>query len=254
MARTVSEIEESILSNIAANPVLSGVLTSTSKVAIWRLLVYIFSVAAWALESLFDQHREEVAQAITDLRPPYTPWLKQKVLDFQFGFDLPQDQIDYDNTGIDPDVIAASKVVKYVAIVELERGIKIKVATIIDGSLAPLPVDQLAALIAYVKRIKGPGVGFEIVNKVADRLKIVQRVYYNPSILDEQGRRLDGTDNTPVQAGIAAFLKAQPFNGQYIINRHERAVEAINGVVIAPIMEAQAAYESVPFEPFDVSA
>lgn len=252
MARKIDEIELQILNAIAVSPTLSTVLTSTSRVSVWRLLVYIFSVAVWALENLFDIHKAEVTDIIENTRPSYLPDLKNSILNFQYGYDLVPGQTFYDNTGIDESLIAASKVVKYVAIVELTRGLLIKVAGSTGGDLAPLTSPQAAALFQFVGRIKPPGVGIRIVNKVADSLKITQRIYYNPLILDNTGKRLDGSSDTPIQQATEAFLKSQPFNGQYIINRHERAIEAVDGVVIAPILNAEADYESVGFIPFDV--
>ena len=47
MARTIQEIQTLILQAKAQEPALNE-LNSTSKVAIWRLWVYIIAVAIWS--------------------------------------------------------------------------------------------------------------------------------------------------------------------------------------------------------------
>src|SRR6185437_7509442 len=115
MARTISQIQQSIIDAKNADPVLSLLLTSTSNVAIWTLWTYIVAVCQWTSENLFDQHVAEVNNIIATMKPHTLQWYVTMAKAFQFGYSLPADNDTYDNTGIDPSVITASQVVNYAA-------------------------------------------------------------------------------------------------------------------------------------------
>ena len=73
MARSIQEIQTLILQAKAQEPALNE-LNSTSKVAIWRLWVYIIAVAIWSLEKLFDQHRADIDKRLAELKPHTARW------------------------------------------------------------------------------------------------------------------------------------------------------------------------------------
>ena len=90
MARTIQEIQEEIL-NIKQSETVLDDLNSTSKVAIWRLWVYITAFVIHTLELIFDTHKSEVSQALKQLKPHTARWYRNKALAFQYGFDLLED-------------------------------------------------------------------------------------------------------------------------------------------------------------------
>ena len=67
MARTIEEIQGRILTAIASDQALSTQLTSTSKVAVFRLFTYIIASSIWLLESIFDNHKKEIDTALYEL-------------------------------------------------------------------------------------------------------------------------------------------------------------------------------------------
>ena len=87
MARSIQDIQQLIYAQKAQEPALEN-LNSTSKVAIWRLWVYIISVAIWSLEKLFDLHRTDINKRLTELKPHTARWYRSKALAFQYGFSL----------------------------------------------------------------------------------------------------------------------------------------------------------------------
>lgn len=252
MARTIAEIQQEIIDAKNADATLAA-LNSTSKVAIWRLWSYITAVAIWTLENLFDFHKAEVAQIIDDMRPAYIKWYVEQSKAFQLGYDLVQDDIVYDNTGLDENTVEASKVVKYAAANGIFRGVRIKVATIINNELNPLPAAAMTAFEAYMNRIKPAGIRLYFLNEIADSLKLNLTVYYDAMVLDINGKRIDGTSDQPVQDAIDMFLKNQPFNGLFVIMKLVDALQGVDGVVIPSIISAQAQYGSLPYQDISVS-
>ena len=82
MARTIEQINNEIIKAKESEPALAG-LTSTSKVAIWKLWAYITAFVIYTLELIFDQHKAEVLEALTQLKPHTARWYRNKALAFQ---------------------------------------------------------------------------------------------------------------------------------------------------------------------------
>jgi hypothetical protein len=162
MARTINEIQNGMLTAIASNEALALQLTSTSKVAIFRLFVFIVASAIWLLEMLFDTHKKEVDDIITQKFPHRPSWYRNKALDFQYGFALIADTDKYDNTGFTDDQVLASKIIKYAAITPSAGQILIKIATEAAGVLAPITPGQKASFEAYILEIADCGVKYLI--------------------------------------------------------------------------------------------
>jgi len=253
MARTIDEIQQSMITAIQADPVLAPVATSTSKVAIWRLMTRIFASCAWGVEMLFDTLKAEVNELIANLKPHSARWYATKAKQFQYGFSLIIDSDFYDNTGFTDDQIEDSQVVKYSAVTEGEDGkLRIKIAGISGDDLAPISGPQLISFTEYIKRIKDAGVKISIVNQVSDKLSLDLKIYYNPLIIDGTGQRIDGADNTPVQNAVKTFLKNQPFNGVFVLAYLVDALQKIDGVVIPHVNQCLTKYGTFSFTSVDV--
>lgn len=230
MARTITEIQQSIIDNVQANATLSPLLTSTSKTAVWRLFAYIVAVCAWTLEQLFDIFKTDIDEQISAKKPHSLRWYAEIAKAFQYGYDLVDEADYYDNTGIDDDVVAASKIVSYAAVVEQTRGVRIKVAKTVDTDLAALASGELDSFSDYMKKIKDAGVKLQITSGPADSLRLVLRIRYNPLVLNSAGARIDGTTATPVRDAIRAHLLNLPFNGVFSVQKLVDAIQAVEGV------------------------
>ena len=164
MARTIQEIQELIYQAKTQEPALNE-LNSTSKVAIWRLWVYIISVAIWSLEKIFDLHRADIDKRLAELKPHTARWYRSKALAFQYGFDLLPDSDTFNNQGHTEEQIEASKIVKYSAVVESNDGrLIVKIATESGGRLQPITEDQHNAFKGYIAEIKDAGVRATVIN------------------------------------------------------------------------------------------
>jgi hypothetical protein len=252
MARTITEIQDDIISRITATSGLAD-LNSSSKTAIWRLWTYVVAVTAWALENLFDLHKNEVTALINEKAPHSLRWYANKARDFQHGSELVHEEDYYDNAGLSEDEVAARKIIAFSAVMEQEKGLRLKVARIVDGDLDALLPIQLAAFEEYMSRIKDAGVNPLIIeSRPADSLKLTLNIYYNPLVLDNTGARLDGTDPNPVGRKVREYLKNLPFNGTMVLAYLVDALQQVDGVVIPHIEQAQARYGAIDYIAFDV--
>ncbi len=255
MARTITEIQDDIISRITATAGLAD-LNSSSKTAVWRMWTYIVAVTVWALENLFDLHRNEVNSLINEKAPHSLRWYANKARDFQYGSELVPEEDYYDNSNLTEDEITVRKIIAFSAVVEQERGLRLKVAKIKSddpNDLDALTPGQLQAFGEYMNRIKDAGVNPLIVDsQPADSLKIELNIYYNPLVLDSTGARLDGTDPDPVGKRIKEYLRNLPFNGTMVLAYLVDALQQVDGVVIPHIVKAQAKYGDLPFKVIDV--
>ena len=252
MARTIAVIRQSIIdAKNGINPMLPltgdnplAALNSTSSVALWRLWVYVTAVSIWALENLFDYHKAEVANLIGTEKPHTLQWYVGKARAFRYGYALAPDSDHYAVTLSDP----AANVVKYAAATELDTQIRIKAATTTGGDdLAPLSGPQLAALTAYMNRVKDAGVRMQITSGNPDKLRLALRIYYDPLVLDALGARLDGTAADPIKTVVGQFLTSLPFNGLFVVSLLVSALQAVDGVVNSEVVGAMATYGSLPY-------
>lgn len=253
MARTISEIQNEILDQVATRPEISGYLTSPSQAAIYRAFSYITAVGQWVNEKLFDAHKKEVSDIIAVQVPHKAKWYSMMAKKFQYGYDLVLDQDYYDNSALTEAQIEDAQIVKFAAILEVVPGLRVKVATIDAGDLAPLSAGQLAAFEEYMKRVKDAGVRLFVSSGDPDSLSLDLKIYYDPLVLDNSGARLDGTNDTPVPDAITDFLQnGVPFNGLFVLSEFIDALQAIEGVIIPELVSAMAKYGALPFQPIEL--
>ena len=228
-----------ILQAKAQEPALSE-LNSTSKVAIWRLWVYIIAVAIWSLEKLFDQHRADIDKRLAELKPHTARWYRSKALAFQYGFDLLPDSDKFNNQGHTEEAIEASKIVKYSAVIESknEGRLIVKIAGEQGDTLQPITDAQKQAFEAYLQEIKDAGVRLSVVNYKPDVLHLQMKIVYDPLVLDSNGQSIIHATK-PVETAIKDYLKRLPFNGELVLAHLIDALQQAEGVKIPHLVLAQ---------------
>ena len=239
MARTIQEIQTLILQAKAQEPALNE-LNSTSKVAIWRLWVYIIAVAIWSLEKIFDIHRADIDKRLAELKPHTARWYRSKALAFQYGFDLLTDSDKFNNTGHTEEQIEASKIVKYSAVVESpnEGRLIVKIAGEQGEQLQPITDAQKQAFEAYLQEIKDAGVRLSVVNYQPDVLHLQMKIVYDPLVLDSNGQSIIHATK-PVEEAIKSYLKRLPFNGELVLAHLIDELQQAEGVKIPHLVLAQ---------------
>lgn len=237
MARTIAAIQQEMLDSIAANENLAG-LTSTSKVSIWRLMIFIVAFSIWVLENLFDTHKKEVDDIIEAKMPHRPAWYKTKALAFQYGFALIPDTDKYNNTGYTDDQVLDSKIIKYAAVTPNAGQTLIKIATEAAGVLAPITPEQKASFDAYILEIADCGVKYLVVNHLPDILLLNLQIFRDPLVLDSTGMSiLNG--NYPVEDAINEYMKELPFDGQLVLTHFIDKLQKAEGVVIPHLVNAE---------------
>jgi hypothetical protein len=249
MARTIAEIQAQIIAAKEADPVLAG-LTSTSRVAIWRLWTFVVASCQWTLEKLFDQFKLDVDEIIAAMKPHSLRWYAEKVKAFRYGQNLVEETDQYSDEGLTDDEIAESLVIAQCAVVEQENGIRIKVARLVDSELAALSGDQMTSLEDYIKKVKDAGVKTLTTTGPPDELKLDLFIKFNALVLSSTGQRIDGSNNEPVQDAVKTYLKNLPFNGVLELDKLVNEIQEVEGVVAAYVVQATARYGSLPFSSF----
>lgn len=224
-----------------------------------RLQFFVVAVAMYLQQEIFTQLKIDTDSRIYELKPHSPQFYANLALNFQLGFNLLPDSDKFDNTGATADQIAASKIVKYAAVVKQDniygrRFLRIKLAKDVSGELAPLSNVELTAVRNYFERVGDAGVRLVIESLPADSLKAKLKIYYNPLILNNTGSRIDGSSSEPVQTAIKAFLKTLPFNGVFVLQKFIDAIQEVTGVETLDYEAGDIVvkYGLLPYAPVDV--
>lgn len=221
MARQISDIQQQMLDNIAADSTLGSLLTSTSKRAIYRLFTYIVAVAINALEQLIDIFTASVEATAAKAAPATAAWLQAQILKFQYSSTTPQVIQLIDFAPAYPVVDETLQIISRCSVTtNLSNNVIIKVAT--GEPPAALSSPQLSALQAYVNEIGIAGVIYNVTSEASDKLYVQANVYY-------QGQYSAVIQQNVVEA-IQNFLASIPFNGQMKVSDLEEAITSVEGV------------------------
>lgn len=244
MARSVKQIHNGMLTDIALNEVLSAYLTSNSMYAIFRLFTFIIATAIWIFESFLDQHTLEIDYKLANQKAGTLPWYRTMALQFQYGFDLVPDKDYFDNGTATAEQIEASKIIKYSAVNEAEDSSRVilKIAGEVNGVLSDFDDPaQVEAIEAYINEIRVAGVEVTIINYKADKLYLNLRIKRDVLLLTETGmNKLDG--NYPVQEALQEFMKELKFNGELRLSALIDKLQLIPGVLDATLLAAESSW------------
>lgn len=257
MARTISEIKKQMTDSFIGDPEIIARYELTvgnsfeqefSAVSIESILFGIVAFCIWTLEKLFDIHLTAVKDYIAAMKPHSKRWYETMSLRYQHGYGLPQDEINYDNTGLTDEDILASKVVAYASCADRPGGIVLKTARNVGGELQPLSTEQHDGYKSYIHLVKDAGVKIWYINAEADWLKLVINVYYDPLVLNAQGKLITDGTTEPARDAIYAFLKEQPFNGLFVPTFLVDRLQAAKGVGVPSLELCQSKYAAFDYE------
>lgn len=245
MARTVEEIKKDMTAEfmkmeaVKSRYGLDGSKSFAdcfSMASLENIIFYVFAVAVWALEKLFDLHRADVDARIEQLEPHTLRWYVSKAKAYMQGQKLVTDCDYYDTEGMPEQDIAAAKVVKYAVATESNTVVYIKVAREVDGNPEALTAGQLEGLTSYMNEIKDAGVSVQLRNEPADQMRISLLIYYDPTLLiiDANG---NGSQNgkDPVRETTKQVIENLPFNGMFRKSDLMAALQALPCVEVADI-------------------
>jgi len=260
MARTLSEIYDAIALEKAnmttlnswftdkSNPgsvlddhqTLLQDLTSTSKVAIWRLLLWIVTVATWTLEGLWDVFKTEVDTAINNQIPLTLPWYQRESLYFQYG-----DSLVWNATTLKYEYELYDETKRIITRAAANEGVgivSIKVARDNNSSLEALTASQKIAFTNFWNKNKGAGVLINIISEAADLLKLEYQIFYDPLVLTDHGNLIDDGGVFPVEDAINNYIANLDFNGRFRLEECDAAIRSAEGVIDFQRLSAQSKY------------
>ena len=243
MARTINDIQQSIITDLKANfPNLS-----VSKFAEWRLWTYMVAAAIHAFEVILDLFRQEVDDLTTKITAGTKLWYAEMCYRFQNGhtlvFDKATSQFYYEQD--DPD----SRIVKVVAVNEGYKTVSIRVAkTDPEGQIVPLSEDERKNLADYFDTIHTTGIPTTIVSTTADTIRYNLNVYYDPSVPSSAVRE-------NVAQALEEFDRFLSFDAVFYAQRLVDAVMHAKGVVTVKVaaLEHKTSTET-NYTPVDVRA
>lgn len=236
MARKITDIKDSIAGDFTRNEDVARAYGFTpgdsftahfSKASVESVLFYIFACAAWVVESLFDQHKQEVNDRIEEILPHRPKWYRDKVLRFMKNKALIEDSDIYDTGDMTEDDITAARVVKHAVATENKDAsiLTIKVAGENAGKRCQLSEETETQLAAYIAEIKDAGVRVNLVNLIANVFNCEIDIYYNPMLMPEEVE-------AECREAIKDYIENLPFNGEYTNMALVDVLQQIEGVKI----------------------
>ncbi|KAA6335611.1 hypothetical protein EZS27_016178 [termite gut metagenome] len=262
MARTIAEIKAEIAAQFMSDDIIrqkygfpEGAEFDSvfSKISIENLLFYIVATCTWTVEKLFDAHKQELTALLEQMKPHSRMWYATKAKAFMLGKALVTDTDYYDVSGMTDEEIAAMRIVKYAAVVEVGSVVYIKIAGETDGEPAPIPELSYEGFKDYMREVKDAGVMIEVVNEPAEYFRITMTIYYDPMVMDNTGMAF-ATGATPVQDTIKMFIKNLPFNGEYRNVSLVDALQKIEGVVIPELHLAETSRNGAEWQEVNAKA
>jgi hypothetical protein len=257
MARSIGEIYDEIIAEKNNNTVLNGLqpniddsqtllddLSTTSKVAIWRLWAFVMAVAINIHENVWDLFKAEIETRAAEV-PTGTPlWYYNEGLKFQYGYSLTWTGTQYVYSTLDE----GAQIVKLLAVVDIGFQVRFKAAKL-DGAGLPTPLSaaELSAFEGYIRQIKFAGTATSVTSSAGDDIKLNYYIKYDPLVLAPDGSLLQDPAVFPVEDAIDGYITGLPFNGVLSLMPLTDAVQAAAGVLDATLNTAQAKFGGLPY-------
>jgi len=258
MARTVQQIydaliaEKELLTNLSGlepNPESSQTflqdLTSTSKVAIWRLFLYVVAFGNHVIEVLHDRHVAEVTALKYTLITGTIRWYQQKAKEFQYGDALTWNGAQYVYTPIDTD----AQIVKRAAVIASGGITRIKVAKLDSDGITPIALTSAenVSFTSYMQSIAFAGINIIVISTSADDIIVNAVIYYDPLVMTPTGELIGSTGVFPARDAITSYISNLPFNGVFNKTELVDALQLAKGVIDPVLGDLSARYGSNAF-------
>ncbi len=217
-------------------------VASPSRVADWRLWLFIVSIGIWTLEKMWDAYRVIVETIVSSAQYASLRWYQQQAIKFQLGYQLiwQNDRFEY------PSIDTAAQIVQRAAAIENGNQVIIKAAKISGGIVVPLSSIELSAFRSYMFQIRYPGTSMVIISQSADLLKVYYDIYYDPQIPLATLQPL-------VESAINDYISNLSFNGELVITNLTDVLQRVSGVVNPVFISAESKYASLSYQPLTIS-
>ena len=208
--------------------------TVFAKVSIESILFYIVAFAIHILERIFDTEKDALVEYVENMRPHTKAWYINKLKAFQLGHLLNSDG-GYDV--IDP----SAQIIKYASLRIKSGELYFLVATETGGVPSKISDSNiLTSIWKYCERVFDAGVHFKIFSDNADTYRCKLLINYDPLVLDADGKRLDGTNDTPVVDAINGYFRSFPFDSEFSNMSLVDAIQKVEGARVVELFDSKA--------------
>ena len=237
---TFASLDDLVPNPDSAQTFLSD-LTSSSKVAIWRLLLWVQAVAIFIHEGFFDVFKSDVETRALEIIPATTRFYVLESLKFQLGDEL----VFIDGTFKFEDSTSAAalekQIVKQASARDINEVVTIKIAQD-DGSggLEKLSAPNKIAFDGYIEKIKIAGIKTIIISDDPDILKLAYTIEFDPLVMKSDGTLIED-GSSPVQLAINGYIEGLPFDSTFKVMELTDSIQLARGVVnaVADVVEAK---------------
>ncbi len=238
MARTVAQIQKQMTDAIAADSVLSPLLTSTSKRAIWLLFTFVIAASIAIFEQILDIFTTNIEATVAAAAPSTGSWLQRQISLFQYSDTSPQVVQLINFAPVYPVVDATLRVITRSSITtDIANNVIVKVAIGNPPGAAGAPI--VSALQSYLNIVGAEGISYTVRSNDADRIYIDAIIFYS------------GLYSSVIQANVIQainnYLANLPFNGNLKISDIELAIRSVVGVTDVILQNIRARADTMVF-------
>lgn len=240
MARSIAAIKLQLTETFKAQPELAQA-NSTSRRAIWNLLLYVVAVGINIFENILDLFKTDI-QTIADSSAAATPvWLQDKAFKFQYDATDPQIIQLIDTVPQYPVVDPTKRITTRVSVkTSLANEVMIKVAK--NEPPEAFSSAELAAIQSMFNIIGTDGINYLVSSATSDKLFIDAEIYfdaqYAPIIL------------STITANITSFLSnlaTVNFGGAVQVSDIENVIRNSEGVKDVILNQVRARADATAF-------
>jgi hypothetical protein len=216
-------------------------LDTPSRVANWRLWLYIAAFGIWIHEGLLELLRTEIETIVSRAAPATHAWIQQKIFEFQYSTITEQIAILVDFVVRYPAIDESLRIITRCSVKTFpNRVVGIKVAK--SEPPGPLNSTEMTAVASYAELFLPAGVRANIISMDPDRLYLSADIYF------------DGQYSSVIQANVIAAVDAymatfskENFDGTILVSGLEDAIQAVPGVRDVHINEVKARENATAF-------
>lgn len=223
-------------------------LTTPSKVADWRLWIWVVATCAYALDVLLDLALISFEELAKRSRFGTLPWYVNQSLIFQYGDTLVYQNNEWQYATIN----TANQIIKRAAAQENGNIVNVKVAKLVGTVPTKLNPTEKTAFISYIGQVKPAGITVNVISDDPDEVRLFLKVNFDALLLDNTGQLLTAPGTYPVNDAINAYLSNLnfKFNGSLELCDLVDKIQSAVGVDSAYVIQASARYGTNPYNVF----
>lgn len=250
MGRTSDTIFDFLIAQKNADPILSLILTSSSKASFYQSLFALYADVTADFELTFDDFETTIEALLVSKQVMNNDWWQRISLEYQVGDPLVI--FDNGNLGYDP-IDEDNQIIKRAALTFPSSGsLNLKVAKLDVDGITPIPltVSEKSGFNAYINDMQPSGIAVIVTSVDGDEVQVGLEVVIDPQIINvDDGTLLSDGVTKPVEDAVFAYFaefEAQGgFGGIFYTSKLNESVLLADGVVssVVVLLQKKAANE-----------